>query len=68
METSKIYYSLIIYLDVPAPIRQPSLGFQQFSNFMWIMAKLTLLIDQSLESNISQLTFYKRLLADIEEK
>ena len=32
------------------------------------MTKLTLLIDQSLESNTSCLTFYKHLLADIEEK
>ena len=32
------------------------------------MAKLTLLIDVSLESHTSWLTFYKRLLEDIEEK
>ena len=35
---------------------------------MWTMIKLTLLVDQSLESNTSWLTFYKSLFADIEEK
>ena len=68
-----------IYLDVPAPIRQLNLGFKQnqhdpvkavkrVKDFTWTMAKLTLLIDQSIESNSSRLAFYKRLLADIEEK
>lgn len=37
-------------------------------DFMWTMEKITLVIDQSLESNTSWLSFYKRLLADIEEK
>ena len=62
-----------------APIRQLDLRFQQnqhdpvkavkrVKDFTWTMAKLTLLIDQSIESNSSRLAFYKRLLADIEEK
>ena len=37
-------------------------------DFMWTMEKITLVIDQSLESNTSWLSFYKCLLADIEEK
>ena len=56
------------YLDLLAPIRQLSPGFQQnqhdpvkvvkrVKDFTWTMANLALLIDQSLESNTSQLTF-----------
>ena len=65
-----------IYLDALVPIRWLSLGFQQNRHdlvkavkrvkyFTLKMAKLTLLIVQS---DISRLTFYKRLLADIEQK
>ena len=76
---AKYIIHIAIYLDVLAPVRQLSLGFQQnqhdpvkavkrVKDLTWTMAKLTLLIDQSLESNTGRLTFYKRLLADIGEK
>ena len=64
-----------IYLDALVPIRQISLGFQQNRHdlvkavkrvkyFTLKTAKLTLL---TVQSDISRLTFYKRLLADIEK-
>ena len=66
---AKYIIHIAIYLDVLAPIRQFSLSFQQnqhnpvkavkrIKDFTWTMAKLTLLIDQSLESNTDSLTFY----------
>ena len=76
---AKYVIHIAIYLDVLAPIRQLSLGFQQnlhdpvravkrITDFTWIMAKLTLLIDQDLESKTSRLTFYKRLILEVEQK
>ena len=76
METSKYVIHTAIYLDALVPIRKISLGFQQNRHdlvkavkrvkyFTLKTAKLTLLIVQS---DISRLTFYKRLLADIEQK
>ena len=66
---AKYIIHIAIYLNVLAPIRQLSLSFQQnqhnpvkavkrIKDFTWTMAKLTLLIDQSLESNTGSLTFY----------
>ena len=66
---AKYIIHIALYLNVLAPIRQLSLSFQQnqhspvkavkrIKDFTWTMAKLTLLIDQSLESNTSSSTFY----------
>ena len=71
---AKYVIHITIYLDVLTPIRHLSLGFQQNQHdpfkavTTWTMVKLKLLIDHSLELNSSRLTFYKHLLADIEEK
>ena len=73
---AKYVIHIAIYLDVLAPIRQlsqqnlhdPVKAVKRIKDFTWIMAKLTLLIDQDLESKTSRLTHYKRLILDIEHK
>lgn len=70
---------MAIYLDVLSPIRRLSLAFQQekhdpvkavrrIQDFTWTMAKLKLLIDNSLESDNNKLTHYNRLRSQIEVK
>ena len=60
-------------------MRQLSVGFQQnlhdsveavkqIKEFLWTMAKVKMLIDQSLETPWSYLVYYNRLLGDVDEK
>ena len=70
--------NISIYLDVLSPIRQLSLSFQQdlhdpvkavrrIKDFTWSMTKLQMLIMNSLDSETSRLTYYKKCLNDIKK-
>lgn len=70
---------IAIYLNVLSPIKRLSLAFQEelhdpvkavrrIRDFSWNMAKLQLLIDESLESEGSKMTNYKKLLSNVETK
>ena len=67
---------LAIYLDLLAPLKVLSLGFQKekydpvsaiqrITEFSWSMAKLKILIDQSLDDNSQRLMHYTKLLKDM---
>ena len=71
--------SMSIYLDVLSPLRNMSLSFQKdhhdpvkalrrVQDFTWNMAKLQLLIEDSLDSLNSIMTTYKKFLRQIIEK
>ena len=71
--------SMSIYLDVLSPLRNMSLSFQkgrhdpvkafhQVQDFTWNMAKLQLLIKDSLDSLNSIMATYKKFLRQIIEK
>lgn len=76
-QNAKFLIHLAIYLDVLAPLKALSLGFQnekhdpvfalrRITEFNWTMAKLQLLIDDSLDGgNGERLTNYTRLLKDV---
>ena len=68
---------LAVYLDVLIPLRVLSLSFQKgkhdplsvillITEFSWSMAKLKILIDQSLDDSSQRLTHYIKLLKDME--
>ena len=71
--------SMAIYLDILSPMRRLSLSFQKelhdpvkavrrVQEFTWTMAKLQLLIENSLDSEDSIMTNYKQVLTKIVEK
>ena len=68
-----------IYLDILSPLRWPAVALQQgihdsikavrrIHDFTWTIAKLKLLIDESLDNPSSKLTYYKQLLSQVEVK
>ena len=76
---SSYIINIAIFLDILSPLRRLAVSFQQeihnpvkavrhIQEFTWTMAKLKLLIDQSLESTDGKMTHYNKLLSSIKVK